>query len=136
MRRALMGTIAGWLVGAAGLLAQSPPPFPDDDRAPPRATQRSAVSPYGQNSHSTRDSSRDDVPAYEEQRVQTMYRPPVGRLFNSNGRGNATAADPAAAPPASSHAPQVLDGGGRCPNGTSLPCATNCTSPCRTHRLS
>src|SRR5258708_33525644 len=74
MRRALMGTIAGWLVGAAGLLAQAPPPFPDDDRAPPRTNQRPSVSPYGQNSHSTRDSSHDDVPAFEEQRVQTLYR--------------------------------------------------------------
>ena len=97
MRKIIIGVVAGWLAGAAGVLAQMP------------------ASPYSPLTQYSQIYSGNDNQGYEEQRVQTMYRPPKqGANYNYTGTGNAATADMAPAP---GNAPTYLNCGGRCANG-------------------
>lgn len=102
MRRALIGTLAGWLTGAAGLMAQAPlPPLRDFDEPP-------AASRPTQSSHRTtskpapkyrvelpeededypppRRSVREYPREMEERRAPTTKRPPREYVFDEEYR--------------------------------------------------
>ncbi|MFL5339681.1 MAG: BBP7 family outer membrane beta-barrel protein [Gemmataceae bacterium] len=124
MRRALISTIAGWLAGAASVLAQNPMPINRgaDDTPPPASTNRApALSPYAQYSTSTQGSAHFDGAAYDQQRRQTMYRP-NGQPVNGPGLDGPVMNGPGLPGPRMD-GPQFLDCGGRCANG-------NCDSGC------
>src|SRR5260370_706856 len=94
MRRALMGTLAGWLASATCLLAQPPRYFPADgppSTPPDRASAGSMLTPYGRYNQA----SQVDTCRCEDQRNQANYRsnntvtPAVAGpvMMNSNGQG-------------------------------------------------
>jgi hypothetical protein len=74
MRRALYGTLAGWLTGAAGLMAQVPPP-PQRPIEPPAPPEQVAPAPYQQ-----------QVAPYQQVPYQ-QYQPNTGRPSYYQGPG-------------------------------------------------
>lgn len=91
MRRALIGTLAGWLTGAVGLVAQeSLPPLRDFEepptnsrpvqsshRAPPKSAAKSRIEPITEEDEypAPRRSARTVVPEYDDRRAPAARRP-------------------------------------------------------------